>query len=228
MIAAAAVCPHPPLLFRELTGEQDVAADLRAACRAAITSAIAVEPDVVVVVGGDRRTASWDPDLAPEVRGFGTTDPRPVRPGLPLSLGVASRLLVETGWHGPVRMHAVAWDAGHQEVEALAAEVASAGERVAALVMGEGSARRGEKAPGYIDERAFGFDEATGRALDSGDLTALAAMDPRVADELMVTGRAPFGVLAAAVPGAPAHTKVLYQDDPWGVMYFVASWSFSA
>ena len=124
MIAAAAACPHPPLLFRELTGEQDVAAELRAACHAALTSAIAVAPDVVVVVGGDRRTASWDPGLAPEVRGFGTTDPRPVSPGLPLSLGVASRLLVETGWHGPVRMHAVACDAGREEVDALAAEVA--------------------------------------------------------------------------------------------------------
>ncbi|HET9861474.1 MAG TPA: hypothetical protein VFQ19_16980 [Nocardioidaceae bacterium] len=228
MIAAAAACPHPPLLFRELTGEQDVAAEIRAACHAALTSAIAVAPDVVVVVGGDRRTASWDPGLAPEVRGFGTTDPRPVSPGLPLSLGVASRLLVETGWHGPVRMHAVACDAGREEVDALAAEVASAGERVAVLVMGEGSARRGEKAPGYIDERAFGFDEATGRALRSGDLTALAAMDPGLAAELMVTGRAPFGVLAAAVSGAPARAEVLYQDDPWGVMYFVASWVFSA
>ncbi len=228
MIAAAAACPHPPLLFRELTGEQDVAAEIRAACHAALTSAIAVAPDVVVVVGGDRRTASWDPGLAPEVRGFGTTDPRPVSPGLPLSLGVASRLLVETGWHGPVRMHAVACDAGREEVDALAAEVASAGERVAVLVMGEGSARRGEKAPGYIDERAFGFDEVTGRALRSGDLTALAAMDPGLAAELMVTGRAPFGVLAAAVSGAPARAEVLYQDDPWGVMYFVASWVFSA
>ena len=47
-----------------------------------------------------------------------------------------------------------------------------------------------------------------------------------LAEELMVGGRPAFQVLAEAVSregGRPRATMVL-QDDPHGVMYFVASW----
>lgn len=230
MIVAAAVCPHPPLLFRELTGERDVAAELRAAAGAAVATTLAAGPDLVVVVGGSDRTASWDPGLSVDVRSFGTTGARPVTTRLPLSLGVASRLLTDAGWKGPVLMHTIAWDATPQQVDGLAEELTGVDGRVVLLVLGEGSTRRGDKAPGYIDERAFPFDEETGRALASGDAATLESTDPALAEELMVSGRAPFGVLAAAVrrEGASPKPQLLYQDDPWGVMYFVATWLFSA
>ena len=46
------------------------------------------------------------------------------------------------------------------------------------LVVANGSARRGEKAPGYLDERAFGFDAAIGAALRGPDPAALGELDP--------------------------------------------------
>jgi hypothetical protein len=228
VIVAVAVCPHPPLLFRELTGRDDVAADLRSACRAAVTEATSVDADVVVVVGGAEDTASWDPGLGENVRRFGTAHGRAAASGLPLSLGVASRLLAESGWSGPVEMHAVGWDAPAAETSALGRLVAARADRVVLLVLGEGSARRGDTAPGYLDERAFSFDEDLGRALAAGDVAELADLDPTLAGELMATCRAPFAVLAPALrrqgPPVPGAT-VLYQDDPWGVMYYVAMWS---
>ena len=42
-------------------------------------------------------------------------------------------------------------------------ELADEPGRVLVLVMADGSARRGEKAPGYLDERAFAYDRETGR-----------------------------------------------------------------
>ncbi len=42
------------------------------------------------------------------------------------------------------------------------------------LVMGDGSARRTEKAPGWLDERAAGFDAAASAALAAGDPALLA------------------------------------------------------
>lgn len=236
MIVAAAVCPHPPLLFRELSGLEDVAGDLREACLSAIASATSDDPDLVVVVGGADVTRTWDERLAPDVAKFGTTGARSAGSGLPLSLGVARRLLDESRWRGAVELHSIAWDAPADEVTSLADKIAARDDSIALLALGDGSARRGDKAPGYLDARAFPFDEATGRALADGDTDALTQMDAALAEELMVGGRAAFAVMATAVhrtvgnkavvdeKGAKPQATVLYQDDPWGVMYYVATW----
>jgi len=234
MIAAAAVCPHPPLLFRELSGLEDVAGDLRAACLSAIASATSADPDVVVVVGGADVTGTWDVRMAPDVAKFGTTDARSAGSGLPLSLGVAGRLLDESRWRGAVELHSIAWDASADDVASLAAQVTDREESITLLALGDGSARRGDKAPGYLDDRAFAFDDATGRALAEGDADALIQMDATLAEELMVSGRAAFAVMATAVhqtvvhkEGSKPRSTILYQDDPWGVMYYVATWQLT-
>ncbi len=228
MIVAAAVCPHPPLLLRELTGAQDPVAGLRAECLSAVAAVTRDDPDVVLVVGGDGVSRSWDPSLAPEVRRFGTTGAAD-GPGLPLSLGVGMRLLDEAGWAGAVELTAVAWDAPPEEVAELAERIAGRAERVALLVLGDGSARRGEKAPGYLDDRAFDFDASVARALAEGNAAALEAMDVSLADELMVLGRAAFGVLGSVVrrQGDAPNAELAHQDDPFGVMYLVAVWQLS-
>jgi aromatic ring-opening dioxygenase LigB subunit len=100
---------------------------------------------------------------------------------------------------------------------------------VALLVMGDGTARRGEKAPGYADPRAEAFDATVVRALAGGDPRTLADLDPTLAAELLVAGRAPWQVLAgaalAARPGGAWRADLRYADAPYGVGYAVASWS---
>jgi len=228
VITAAALCPHPPLLFRELTGQQDVAAELRAACVDVVRRATE-GCDLVVVVGGADRSGPWDPSLAPDVRPFGTTGRRVVPAGLPLSLGVGRRLLDDAGWTGPVEPAAVAWDAGREEVDGIAAELVARPGPVALLVLGEGSTRRGQTAPGFLDPRAFPFDDALAAAVGAGDAQALAGLDPVLAGELMVLGRAAFGVLGACAlaAGAEVRPALTYRDDPFGVSYLVALWSFA-
>ena len=229
MIAAAAVCPHPPLLFRELAGREDAAEAVREACHAAVASVIAARPDVVVVVGDAVSTSSSEPDLGPGVRGFGTTAPRAAGPVLPLSLGVARRLLDDVGWTGRVELHGIAETASPAAVDELAGRIAGRDERVGLLVLGEGSARRGDKAPGYLDRRAFGFDAGTEQALAVGDPRALRDVDAALAAELLASGRAPFAVLGSAVhaEGWAPQAELGYADDPFGVMYFVATWKLA-
>lgn len=229
MIAAAVVCPHPPLIFRELTGQRDVAAELREACLAALRSATGSGTDRVVVIGGADATSAWDAALEPEVRSYGTTGARHDVPALPLSLGVARRLLEEAGWRGPVELQSIGWDASSDEVDAVADKLGSREERITLLVLGEGSTRRGDKAPGYLDERAFPFDDSLGAALETGDTAALHALDPGLAAELMVSGRAALAVLASAVhrEGRTPRARMLYRNDPFGVMYFVAAWDLT-
>jgi len=85
------------------------------------------------------------------------------------------------------------------------------------IVVGNGSARRTEKAPGHLDDRAHAFDEAVGRALRDGDAEALATIDHALARDLWAdTGHLPR--LAGLGPAA----KVDYDDDPFGVQYWVA------
>jgi hypothetical protein len=97
--------------------------------------------------------------------------------------------------------------------------------------MGDGSARRSERAPGHLDERAAPFDAGVERAVRDADLAALAALDPDLAAELLATGRPGWQVLAGALGGDPLGTgagaarpvaEVLYADAPLGVGYLVA------
>lgn len=97
----------------------------------------------------------------------------------------------------------------------------------ALLVMGDGSACRGIKSPGYHDPRAEPFDAAVAAALGTADLDRLLAVDPVEAGELRAEGRAPWQVLAgaAAASGTGWRADLLYDQAPYGVGYFVASWT---
>lgn len=69
------------------------------------------------------------------------------------------------------------------------------------LVVADGSARRTEKAPGHLDPRSHEVDAAivaSIRGAADGGLAALLDLDPDLCADLLVAGRAPLQVLAAA------------------------------
>jgi hypothetical protein len=109
------------------------------------------------------------------------------------------------------------------EIGAGLANLAGAAGRVALLVMADGSARRGLRAPGYLDERSVAFDAGVEQAVRSGRLEGLLAIDPALAADLMATGRPAWQVLAGALAGRKVSSEVRYCDDPFGVAYLVAS-----
>lgn len=145
-------------------------------------------------------------------------------PPLPPSLAVAAWLL--RGWKAaPVEGLGVGEQLEPDRCAAAGRAVAGSAERVALLVMGDGSACRTVKAPGYLDERAESFDADVARALGSADVGALAALDPELAQELQAAGRAPWQVLAGAAEEAHLGGELLHESAPYGVGYFVASWT---
>ena len=238
MLIAAALCPAPPLLAREVTGADAVLPELRQACLDAVTALMVGRPGLVAVVGVADATRSWDvraeldlsryaPGADRGKLGAGATDPgAPARgnaPSLPLSVGLGARLLQQAGYRGRLILQSIAGDEPMPKCAALGARLAGQTDRVALLVMADGSARRSRKAPGYLDERSVPFDAEVERAIRSGDVAALLAIDSGVARELMATGRASLQVLAGALDGAPCFTQVRYRDDPFGVAYLVAS-----
>jgi len=229
VIIAAALCPWPPLLVRELTGADAVLPELRAAAAEAVAAMLAPGPDVVAVVGPGPRTARWPGEGRLDVAAFGGWPGRSgdtSRPVLPPAAGIGAYLLDQAGYRGPRLVWSVSEEEPAPECARLGAGLATQGgpsQRTGLLVLGDGSARRGPRAPGYVDERAAAFDTAWQRAVRAGDLRALLGVDPALARELMATGRPGWQVLAGACPGPLRTVQVRYAGDPFGVMYLVAS-----
>jgi hypothetical protein len=228
VIAAAALCPWPPLLVRELTGADPVLPELRAACAAAVAAMLAAGPDLVAVVGPGPRTARWPADGRLDVAAFGGGPGLagdPARPVLPAATGIGAYLLDQAGYRGPRLIWSISEDEPASRCAGLGAELAGlgGGQRTGLLVVGDGSARRGPRAPGYVDERAAAFDAAAEQAVRAGDLAALLDLDPALARELMATGRPAWQVLAGACPGPLRTVDMRYAGDPFGVFYLVAS-----
>ena len=223
MITAAALCPAPPLLARELTGADPVVPDLREACRQAAAALLASRPDVVAVVGAAEKTADWDPGGRLDLAVYAPMLGAGAGPAVPSPLGLGAGLLDRAGYQGRRVLQSVSPDDPAQRCAELGADLAGRAGRVALLVMADGSARRGLKAPGYLDDRSAPFDTEVERAVRAGDLSALLTLDPVLARELMATGRAGWQVLAGAMTGVRPVTEIRYCDDPFGVAYLVAS-----
>ncbi|MFI1620821.1 class III extradiol dioxygenase subunit B-like domain-containing protein [Streptomyces lydicus] len=236
MLVAAALCPCPPLLVPEVAAGAAPELDgLRAACLDAIGVLAAARPDRLVVVGpADRAGQGPHPQGAPgSFRGFGVdldvslgaAEETPERE-LPPSLAVGAWLLSRADWDdAPVEGLGVAQPLPLERCLPLGRELAASAPRVALLVMGDGSACRTVKAPGYFDERAEGFDAAAARALGTADLTALRALDATLAADLQASGRACWQVLTGAAEDADLTGRLLRDEAPYGVGYFVATWS---
>jgi hypothetical protein len=100
----------------------------------------------------------------------------------------------------------------------------------ALLVMGDGSASRGLRSPGYDDARAQPYDDVVAAALAAVDLDALHGLDPGLSAELQVAGRPAFQAGAGAVGAAGGSWagNLSYYAAPYGVAYFVATWQREA
>ena len=88
------------------------------------------------------------------------------------------------------------------------------------LVVGNGSACRTEKAPGFLDERAAGFD-ASLRAWLGGDGSAL---DTALGSELLASLDGLSLMETRLGSGSWGEPVVDYDDDPYGVQYWVMRW----
>jgi hypothetical protein len=222
VISRAVLCPSPPLLARELTGRDPAVPGLRATCTAAVAWLLEPKPQRVIVVGPAPATDDWDPAGRLDLSAFAPALDHGGKPGLPLSLGLGAMLLDQAGYTGNRVLQAVGEGEPAGQCAQLGAALAAAGEPAAMLVLGDGSARRSVAAPGHLDERAVPFDDEVVRAVRDGDLPALAALDPGLARELMVTGRPAWQVLCGALGPRRPVTEVLYTGAPFGVAYLVA------
>jgi hypothetical protein len=221
---AVAFCPLPPLLLPEVAGRAAAdTAGLRRACREAVEAVLAVRPEVVVVVGpGAPDGVRYGPGDVGDLRGFGVDRELPFngrpRPGgrrLPLGHTVGTWLLDEAR-HAGARLGVGPAD--------LADALAALPGPVGVLAMGDGSARRTPKSPGYLDPAAEPFDAAVAAALAAGDPDALAALDPAEGERLLAAGVPTWRAVGAALSGRRVVARLRADEAPYGVGYLVADW----
>lgn len=210
----AVVVPSSPLMISSV-GAADPLGDVRALAVDAVSWLTSTCSSVVVL-------------SAP-------ADPANVARGVPTPLGerVARSLLSAAGFSGEVSF---GWSNSPRVSEQGADSRWSSSPRyeggqsrplpteTGVLVVGDGSARRGEKAPGHLDERAFAFDESIEKALGDCDGTALRSLDTGLGAELLAAGTPAF-IELGGLPDADRHTAVVdYADDPLGVQYWIVRW----
>ncbi len=246
MLTCAAIIPGAPILVPAVAaGAAPELAGCRDAVDAVVHRLLADGPDVVAIVGSGERTIRHEPGARSSLASVGVdsdatlgagSDAGPVTDNqvggvapLPLSLSIGTWALLRGAPQSPaVRGLEVATREAPQVCLGAGAGLVEGAVRVALLVVADGTARRGPKAPGYTDARADGFDALWLHAVRDADAGALARLDPLLADELMMAGRAPLQVLAGAAHGSRWAAKLLYSDDPYGVQYAVAQWLPSA
>ena len=231
MLAAAAVCPHPPLLVPEAMGASGPHRDgdlgaLLAACDAAILGLADAGPDVIVVVGGAAATADFGGSAAGSLREYGVgLAVGSGEPVLPLSLTIGSWLLRRAGLGGGrTRFQALARNTPVADCLRLGAGLAGQAPRVALLAMGDGPARRAVGIEGAADPEVEHYEAEVAAALGDADPGRLARLAPALDDELVVAGRAAWQVLAGAAEGRQLAARLRCAVARYDVSYLVASW----
>jgi hypothetical protein len=231
-IAAAAFCPHPPLLVPAVGADEQVAA--RDPAVAAVSWLTGQGVDRIVLLGSGDAARVYPGGSVANFAGYGVdfvvlagsglsisemVPGQPSHHDLPLPLAVGAWLLTQTAWDGPVI--SLTCDASGELPDW------PVGERDGLLVMGDGSARRTEKAPGWLDERAGDYDAAISVALAAGDPQALAS-DLVLGAELLAAGAPAWAAAARLLAGQQWSATLSYDDAPYGVGYLVATWSLLA
>ncbi len=210
----------------------------RAACDDALGALADARPDRLVVIGpADQAARGTHPQGARgSLLGYGVDlevslgkgDAPPDAHPLPSSLTVGAWLLTRADWTAaPVEGLGVGEPLSRERCEETGGQLAAGAERVALLVMGDGTNCRTLKAPGYFDDRAVAFDRQAARALAAADAGGLLALDEELAYELGASGRSCWQVLAGAASATTGglQGRLLYDEAPYGVGYLVASWS---
>jgi hypothetical protein len=196
--------------------------ELRTAVSVAVQTLLEDQPEVVVVVGDGADGLRFGPGDAGDLRGFGVDLELPfagwARPGgrrtaVPHLIG--AWLLDRAGYRGS-RL-----GVGPDDLGTALSDVPGP---VGVLAMGDGSARRSEKAPGYLDPAAGPFDAAVAAALAAGDTAALAALDLAEGERLLAAGVPVWRAVGAALDGLAVEARLLHDAAPFGVGYPVATW----
>lgn len=227
VLSAVVLTPSAPVLVPELAGAAAVeVADVRAA----MLAAAAELPDRWIAVGVGAGDQVIDPDARGTFAGYGVDVGVALSPDASAGVRALPLCALFAGWlrgqanpaaHVQVRVY----DADHDPAtavdygRALRVEIDGIGEPVGVLVVADGANTLTPAAPGGYDPDAASRQAALDDALATGDVAALKALTGGI------VGRVGYQVLAGLVEPGPRTAKELVRGAPYGVGYFVGTWT---
>lgn len=220
-LVAVAVVPSAPLVLPEITGPE--AHDL-AALRDAVATAVAGLIAAAGMAPLDRVVVAARAE-AGALAGMGARLPegRAVVPDGAPGAGWAHELgrvlLSRAGFTGTVEDLVVSDESADESADDAADRLHDGADTVGLLVLADGSATRGPRAPAGDDPRGGEVDSEIAGAITSGDVPDV---DPALARALQVRGLPGFAAAATAARRGGLTWQVLYTDAPAGVGYVVA------
>ena len=225
MITGVAFIPAAPLLCPDVDIES-LLADERAAS-IELVAELQQDADLVVIIGAGNTTTWFEHGGIGSTRAFGGVSHYEVGSGvdeLPQSVTVGASVVVTAGWSGEVQALVIDLQTTAAQREVIAQELLAKSEaqRTLVIAVGDGSATRTEKAPGYIQADAVAFDEAINAAIGNADRESILAIEQPTADRLWCRGLPVWQVVANAF--APTQSALILESAPFGVNYLVASW----
>jgi hypothetical protein len=226
VLTAIALTPTAPVLIPELAG---AAADDVAEFRDTALTAAATLPDRWIAVGVGADDLLIEPDSRGTFAGFGADVPVTLAPGAVRELRPLPLCALIAGWlRGQVRPQAVVrvqvFRADLDAESAIArgrelrAELDALPEPVGVLVLADGANTLTQSAPGGFDPAARDVQTGLDDALAAGTPDRLAGLPDGV------IGRVAYQVLAGLAP-APRAAAELVRGAPYGVGYFVGTWT---
>jgi hypothetical protein len=241
LLVTVAVVPGPPAFVAELMGsaahELD---DLRQAADRVVSMAVSdlvaasesVSAQLVVVgpgrpgefnAAGPVSFVSFGRDVTVPALVEGGQNDRELPTPLMVARYLASRDVAAHSEHADLWASARWLTTSGASATALGRELRDDGTLVALILVADGAACHGPKAPRAEDSRAPAFDDEVCAALASGQPGRRAQVDVDLADALGATGSQVWPVLLSA-SGGDGIGEVLWRGAPYGVGWAVASW----
>lgn len=227
VLTAIALTPSAPVLVPELAG---AAADEVAGIGDAAKSAAAVLPRRWIAIGVGTADRTIEPETRGTFAGYGADVAVSLAPDAPAAIADLPLCALFAGWlrdrAGPdARVQVRVYAADHDPAtaldrgRALRAEIDAAAEPVGVLVVADGANTLTASAPGGHDPAARGAQDALDDALATGDSAALAVLPDGI------VGRVAYQVLAGLAGPGRHHATELARAAPYGVGYFVGTWT---
>jgi len=181
--------------------------------------------DVVVpaLVEGDPRGGAVDQGDPVDQGEMETTGDRPLPTPLMVARHLASRDIAVHPEHAALWASARWITTGGSDATALGEQLRGDGTRIGLILVADGAACHGPKAPRAEDSRAPAYEEAVCAALASGQGARLAQIDADLGRELGATLPQVWPVLLAAADGEWIG-ELAWRGAPYGVGWAVAAW----
>ena len=227
MLAAIALIPSAPVLVPELAG---TAAAEVAQFHAAALAAASTLPNRWIAIGIGRTDQIFEPATRGTLAGYGvdvpvtlSADAPQVITDLPLCALIAGWLRGQANASARIQVRVYAADhdadAALDRGRALRAAIDEAADEIGVLVVADGATTLTQGAPGGYDPDSEPMQTALDDALATGNAAALTRLPKEI------VGRVAYQVLAGLTGPNPHGANELVRGAPYGVGYFVGTWT---